>query len=571
MLHITPRSLVSVLLAGVLAACGSDLSGEGGGAAGDLTEALYAPARILDVDIELPAEDWDALRNQTRLFYDTFSGECTSSPFDSPFSWFEGSVTIDGEYLAQVDVRKKGFIGSLSSERPGLKLDLGEFVEGQTYSGARRLTLNNSVGDPSYVRQCVGYSAFRRAGIAAPRCNFARVSVNGEDLGLYVNVEPLKRPFLERAFGSAEGNLYEGTVSDFTEAEVYMLEPKNHEETWEGPGTIRDDVRWLLDALAVDDDQLLEALEAVLDLDEFYTYWAMEALLEHTDGYAANRNNYYVYADPADGRFRFVPWGIDLILGGPIVVDELPESVYARTALVNRLYAHEEGRQRYFERLREMLDGGAWDEAAMRAEIDTIEAAFLTIDAPDEVRARVQAEIERVRSSIDERRPAIEAELAAAEPEPQAATDPITCADDIGSVDLTFDATWGSLQDEDYESADVELTAFLNGEDLAFPWVGLAVGDGDEGEKNQLRLIGAYSEAQSFWFIFALDERFGVGPIRVDFFGVYGGVFWFDASAMPQFVPAGTLGGWLTLDEAGEEPGDRVSGRAEMRWYVWGE
>ena len=62
-----------------------------------------------------------------------------------------------------------------------------------------------------------------------------------------------------------------------------------------------------------------------------------------------------------------------------------------------------------------------------------------------------------------------------------------------------------------------------------------------------------------------------MGPIRVDFFGVYGGVFWFDASAMPQFVPAGTLGGWLTLDEAGEEPGDRVSGRAEMRWYVWGE
>ena len=157
------RPLVSVLLAGALAACGAT-SLERGRRGGRPHRSALCAGADLDVAIELPAEDWDALRNQTRLFYDTFSGECTSSPFDSPFSWFEGSVTIDGEYLAQVDVRKKGFIGSLSSERPGLKLDLGEFVEGQTYSGARRLTLNNSVGDPSYVRQCVGYSAFRRAG-----------------------------------------------------------------------------------------------------------------------------------------------------------------------------------------------------------------------------------------------------------------------------------------------------------------------------------------------------------------------------------------------------------------------
>ena len=69
-----------------------------------------------------------------------------------------------------------------------------------------RMTLNNSVQDPSMVNTCLAYEVFAAAGNPAPRCNFANVTVNGMELGLYVHVEELKKPFLARHFDSAAGN-----------------------------------------------------------------------------------------------------------------------------------------------------------------------------------------------------------------------------------------------------------------------------------------------------------------------------------------------------------------------------
>ena len=58
------------------------------------------------------------------------------------------------------------------------------------------------------------------------------MTVNGKDLGLYVHVEEIKAPFLARHFDSAEGNLYEGTVSDFTPEYRGTIEKKNNEDDW---------------------------------------------------------------------------------------------------------------------------------------------------------------------------------------------------------------------------------------------------------------------------------------------------------------------------------------------------
>ncbi|MCP4172916.1 MAG: hypothetical protein GY758_19325, partial [Fuerstiella sp.] len=49
----------------------------------------------------------------------------------------------------------------------------------------------------------------------APRCSYAHVRVNGNDLGVYCHVESAKKPLLRRNFGTDEGTLLEGTVTDF--------------------------------------------------------------------------------------------------------------------------------------------------------------------------------------------------------------------------------------------------------------------------------------------------------------------------------------------------------------------
>ena len=113
---------------------------------------------------------------------------------------FRASVTVDGEDLPSVGIRKRTWCGSRSAEKPALRVCFDEYVPDVRWSGVKSLTLNNAVQDPAYVRQCLGYEVFARAGLPASRCSFAQVTVNGRDLGIYVNVEEVNRPDLARSF-----------------------------------------------------------------------------------------------------------------------------------------------------------------------------------------------------------------------------------------------------------------------------------------------------------------------------------------------------------------------------------
>ena len=48
-------------------------------------------------------------------------------------------------------------------------------------------------------------------------------------------------------------------------------------------------------------------MDAVFDVDAFLTFWAVEVLVAHMDGYSGNANNFYLYHDPTSGRLRFQP------------------------------------------------------------------------------------------------------------------------------------------------------------------------------------------------------------------------------------------------------------------------
>ena len=70
------------------------------GAADVPSDAYYALDRVLDVSIEMAPEDWDRLRAQTRTLADILGGaDCLDSPPDDIFTWFEATVTVDGETL----------------------------------------------------------------------------------------------------------------------------------------------------------------------------------------------------------------------------------------------------------------------------------------------------------------------------------------------------------------------------------------------------------------------------------------------------------------------------------------
>jgi hypothetical protein len=445
-------------LALLLAACSSGStkappldSADPGGAAGSADP--FDPTALLEVEITLPDADWAALRAQTRDFEDALFGEdCMDEPFGSPFSWFEGAVLLDGERLGRVDVRKKGFLGSLSEERPSLKLDLGEYDATGAYRGERRLTLNNSKSDPAVVRQCLSYQAFADAGIPAPRCRLAHVVVNGEDLGVYVQVEPMKAPMLARHFESGEGALYEGTLSDIREGWLGTFEPKNDAAEADGGAA----VAALAEAAAADDAELLDALDTVMDLDAFYRFWAVEILSQHGDGYTGNHNNFYLYVDPADGRAHFLPWGTDMTWGvweAAHAGDEEdaeplpPPEILTTSQLPYRLRSHPDGAERLADAMADVL-ANRWDPEGQQARIDQM-LALATPVLGDGPAADLADEVAVVKARVADRGGELEEALERGLPPAWDPPPESYCWTEFGAAEISVSTTWGSVHTED--------------------------------------------------------------------------------------------------------------------------
>ena len=323
---------------------------------------LYDPERLLTVDLTMNPEEFSKLRSEARTLAST-DRACVP---EFEYTEFKASVTIDGDEMNNVIVRKKGYMGSLSPSIPSLKLDFDDLWSGRTYQNMSRMTLNNNRQDPSNARQCLAYDQFRAAGIAAPKCNYARVTVNGEDLGVFTNVEPIKKPFLARAFGDDDGNHYEAQTADFGTWLSQRFEKKTNEKAND-----RTDLQAVTDALALPDEQMLNVLPQLVDVDEFIRFWALETLLGAWDSATGNANNFHLYRNPGDGLFHFIPWGADTAFRGEHPLKPLTGVLYRNFSLADRLYGIPEYRARYKDALEELL-ATQWDEAELLVELERI-------------------------------------------------------------------------------------------------------------------------------------------------------------------------------------------------------
>jgi len=185
-------------------------------------DRLFAPDRVTEIKIALSEKDWDKIRSQTR----TFGEALTKQLPDNPFTYVKGNITIDGTVIKDVGIRKKGFLGSLNTERPSLKIKFKQYTDQTPIAGLDRLTLNNNNQDAARVCQFFSYKMYRDSGTIAPRCGFAKVTVNGKYLGIYSNVESIKSDFLRRGYGDSSGALFEGTVTDFFPNWIHKFEAK---------------------------------------------------------------------------------------------------------------------------------------------------------------------------------------------------------------------------------------------------------------------------------------------------------------------------------------------------------
>lgn len=276
-----------------------------------------------------------------------------------PYQYVPAQIEAGGAIYPNVGLHLKGALTfRLLSEKPGLTLKFNEYLPGQAFHGLRKILLNNAKDDPTYVQERLGQDLFRAAGAPSPRVNYARVELNGRDLGLYVLVEGITKDFLERHFGAAKGNLYEGVEEDIDERLEQDFGERSRYE----------DLRPLIAAVRQRDRQRrFQELERCLNVDQFVSYLALETMMDVWDGYSLRRNNYRVYCDAVTGRATFIPHGLDNFF----VEADAPLFPRRRGVVSAALLDTPEGRRRFIARMTE-LSAGILRKESVHRRIDEI-------------------------------------------------------------------------------------------------------------------------------------------------------------------------------------------------------
>jgi len=285
-----PVAVAALVLALAPLAAGRAAADEAGE---DPSEWLYDPARVVAIDLSLPPASRAALAVDPNEYVD---GVLSAS---------SGSV-VHGPMDVGIRLKGSGSFRDLSG-KAAFKVKFNHSVPGGRFLGLRRLTLNNMVQDASQLHELLAYATFRAAGIPAPRVGYAYVRVDGEDYGVYADVEDPDSTFLKRWFDST-GHLLEGRAqADVTAERMHLLEVD------EGDEDDLSDLHALVAAVGAAGD-FGDRMRPVADLEEMARMWAVERYVGHWDGYSGiddpQPNNFFLHSD-ASGAFTLLPWGTD--------------------------------------------------------------------------------------------------------------------------------------------------------------------------------------------------------------------------------------------------------------------
>jgi spore coat protein H len=311
---------------------------EGKTRAADGGDELFSSTNVPRIEIEIPAKGVERLRG--RGWNWGWGGPSRERPE------VQATVREGGQTYTNVALHLKGSAGSFQpvEAKPGLTLTFDKYVKTQRFHGLQKISLNNSVQDPSYSTEKICRELFNAAGVPAPRADYATVELNGRKLGLFVLLEGYNRQFLKRHFKNPNGNLYDGGFLkdiDSTLATNSGDEPKN-------------DLKALVAAANSDLTNRFARLEKVLDMDRWVTFFAMEVLVCHWDGYAMNKNNFRVYHEPDSNRIIFMPHGMDQMFGVMMVHANLSVRPPLQGLVAKAFMETPQGRRRYYARLAEL-------------------------------------------------------------------------------------------------------------------------------------------------------------------------------------------------------------------------
>lgn len=286
-----------------------------------------------------------------------------------------GTVIINGQRFDEARVRYRnarafqigGMHNSLYIQLPA----------GKTYQGYSIIELSNALRDPSMVREVLAYEIARQY-MPAPKANYAKIAINGNYYGFFVNVESVRDPkFLAEHFGTGDGELYQAelairqTLPDGCNARAFASLQYDGNEACYTYSFDRITTRnWnsLVELTRILNEEP-ESIERVLNVDRTLWLLAFNNILVNLNSYTGHPSqNYYLYKDqsgrftllPGDQNFSFGSYknadgGSDLDFTGLVKMDPLLHEDNKERPLISNLLGNEEYRKRYLSHLRQIL------------------------------------------------------------------------------------------------------------------------------------------------------------------------------------------------------------------------
>ena len=236
---------------------------------------------------------------------------------------FKMTRGIDVRTIENVGFRLRGNTSRFSSKK-SFKISINSFTPGKKWQGVEKINLNGEHNDPSIARAKLCWDLFREAGVPAPRANHVSVYINGDYVGLYLNVEHIDEEFVDTRFGNNDGNLYKclwpadlnylGSNPDlykFTQNDRRAYDLKRNEEIDD-----YSDLAQLIDVINnTSPSDFQEYLEPVFDVNTYLKNLVVEVITGHWDAYSFNKNNYYLYRNESNNKFQFIPYDTDNTFG----------------------------------------------------------------------------------------------------------------------------------------------------------------------------------------------------------------------------------------------------------------
>jgi spore coat protein CotH len=295
------------------------------------------------------------------------------------------------ERYENVGVRFKGNSSLFASgEKKSFKIHFNEYNEEIRFHGLKKINLNNNFKDPTQMRERIGYNLFRNAGCPGSRTCHVRLyltitgSLDNEYWGIYTSVEQVNKTYLKERFGDDSGNLYK--AQDHSDLCWRGWNQRDYEKAYElKTNEIENNYANFISFINVlnntPEADFKAKIEKVFNVEPFLDWLAVNTILSNLDSYAGSTRNYYVYDNPATGKFEFIPWDVNEVFGnfrmGMSTDDMLHYDIYnphlssPNRPLVSRILNVPEFKASYETRMQSIIDN-YFTESKINTEIDTI-------------------------------------------------------------------------------------------------------------------------------------------------------------------------------------------------------